>query len=242
MVGEFVDEGVSATTNRPEVREAWAALLASSLDYDAVVVWKVDRLTRRVVDFMRVHEILTARGAGIVCVEQTIDMTTPEGRAFAQMLAVFAELEAAGISSRNVAARTYLLGVGRAPGGRVAYGWRTVPNPGGPGFVIAQDPELIGWVREMARRALRGDKVTMIVRWLNEAGAPVPFGVLRRGDRWWYSTVERMLRNPMLAGMVIFKRADGAGAVGSGVLLDAQAGRWFAGMSPSSASQSARTS
>ena len=224
VVGEFVDEGVSATTSKPEVREGWAALLAFSTGYDAVVVWKVDRLTRRVVDFMRVDETLTARGAGIVCVEQTIDMTTPEGRAFAQMLAVFAELEAAAISSRCVAARTHLLTVGRAPGGRVAYGWRMVANPDGPGFVIAQDPELINWVREMTRRAFRGETVTTIVRWLNEAGAPVPFGVLRRGDRWWYSTVDRLLRNPLLAGMVVFKRADSAGAVESGVLLDAHGG------------------
>ena len=28
VVGEFVDEGVSATKNKPEVREAWSALLA----------------------------------------------------------------------------------------------------------------------------------------------------------------------------------------------------------------------
>src|SRR5918994_509831 len=138
VVGEFVDEGVSATKNKPEVREAWSALLASEFAYDAVVVWKVDRLTRRVVDFMRAHDTLTSRGAGIVCVEQTIDMTTPEGRAFAQMLAVFAELEAAAISSRVVAARAHLLSVGRAPGGRAPYGWTIVQNPIGKGFVLVQ--------------------------------------------------------------------------------------------------------
>ena len=199
---------------------------------------------------MRAHETLTKRGAGIVCVEQTIDMTTPEGRAFAQMLAVFAELEAAAISSRVVAARVHLLSVGRAPGGRAPYGWRIVPNPKGKGWIVAQDPERIDWVREMARRALRGDTVTMIVRWLDEAEAPFPFGVRRRADHWWHASVERLLHNPMLAGMIPYKPARQV-VRPTRVQLPANrrewcstptAGRWSARTSPSSASPSERPS
>ena len=108
VVGEFVDKGVSATHNKPEIRPAWRALMDSPYPFDAVVIWKVDRLARRVIDFLHTDEALQARGAAIVCVEQIIDMTTGEGRAFAQMLAVFGELEPAVISARVKAARTYL--------------------------------------------------------------------------------------------------------------------------------------
>ena len=86
VVGEFIDGGVSATANRPEERSGWAALLASS-DFDAVVIWKVDRLARRVLDFLHADEALQRRGAGLVAVEDPIDMTSPQGRAFAVMLA-----------------------------------------------------------------------------------------------------------------------------------------------------------
>src|SRR3954447_20849453 len=51
VVGEFIDDGVSATHNKPEHRPGWRSLMASPVPFEAVVVWKVDRLARRVIDF-----------------------------------------------------------------------------------------------------------------------------------------------------------------------------------------------
>lgn len=200
VVGEFVDDGVSATHNKPESRPGWRSLLGSPVPFDAVIVWKVDRLARRVIDFLHADETLQARGAAIVCVEQSIDMTTGEGRAFAQMLAVFGEMEAAAISSRITAARAHMISQGRIPGGLQPYGWRSVPNPDGPGFVRGQDPERIQWVRGMAERALRGDTVYSVQSWLNAAGAPAP-RARQPGRSWGYSSVDVLMRNPVLAGM-----------------------------------------
>lgn len=206
VVGEHVDGGVSATRNRPEDRAGWLALLHSQERYDAVVIWKVDRLARRVLDFLNANVALQERGAGIVCVEQTIDMTTDEGRAFATMLAVFAELEAAAISARVRAARTHLIKAGRVVGGTVPYGWQKVPNPAGQGYVLAHDPDRIGYVRGAVDRVRAGASVYSVVQWLDEEGAPMP-GVSqknRKREGWTYSTVERILRHPVLAGMTPF--------------------------------------
>ncbi|WP_206660984.1 recombinase family protein, partial [Propioniciclava flava] len=63
VVGEFVDDGVSATANRPEERLGWKSLLAAR-DFDAVIIWKVDRLARRVLDFLHADETLQQRSAG----------------------------------------------------------------------------------------------------------------------------------------------------------------------------------
>lgn len=206
VVGEFVDDGVSATSNKPEKRQGWRNLLGCDQGFDAVVIWKVDRLARRVIDFLHADETLQERGAAIVCVEQSIDMTTGEGRAFAQMLAVFGELEAATLSSRMTAARVHLLHAGRVPAGPAPYGWRIVPNPDGPGFVLAHDPERIGWVRGMATRALRGDSVRSIAKWLDSENAPLPrVAQSLRNDPpiWKASTVRRLLGNPILGGMIV---------------------------------------
>lgn len=200
VVGEFIDDGVSATHRKPEHRPGWRSLLGSAVPFDAVIVWKVDRLARRVIDFLHADETLQARGAAIVCVEQSIDMTTGEGRAFAQMLAVFGEMEAAAISSRITAARAHMISQGRIPGGLQPYGWRSVPNPNGPGYVRGQDPERIAWVRGMVERVLRGDTVYSIQKWLNSAGAPAPRG-RTPGRPWGYSSVDVLMRNPVLAGM-----------------------------------------
>jgi site-specific DNA recombinase len=203
IVGEFIDDGVSATASRPEDRKGWAALLAAR-DFDAVVIWKVDRLARRVLDFLHADETLQKRGAGLVAVEDPIDMTSPQGRAFAVMLAVFGEMEAEATRARVRAARAQLLKDGRWPGGGIPYGYYSIANPDGPGRVLIKDPERAPWLSEAVRMALRGDTVNAIARWLTDSGAPLPRRQAARqtaSGAWNRQTVDGLLRNPVLAGM-----------------------------------------
>jgi len=204
VVGEFIDDGVSATANRPENRKGWAALLAGS-DFDAVVIWKVDRLARRVLNFLHADEALQKRGAGLVAVEDPIDMTSPQGRAFAVMLAVFGEMESEAIRARVRAARVQLLKDGRWAGGGIPYGYSSTPNPNGPGFVLVKDEQRAPWLAEAVGMALRGVTVNAITTWLTSAGAPLPIGVEAKRKSssagWNRQTVEGLLRNPILAGM-----------------------------------------
>lgn len=204
VVGEFIDDGVSATANRPEDRRGWTTLLAAD-GFDAVVIWKVDRLARRVLDFLHADEALQQRGAGLVAVEDPIDMTSPQGRAFAVMLAVFGEMEAEAIRARVRAARAQLLKDGRWAGGGIPYGYLSAANPDGPGRVLVKDPERLRWLTEAVMMALNGATVYAITKWLTDECAPLPSG--RRSKRtagnvdWNYHTVDRLLRNPILAGM-----------------------------------------
>ncbi|AXE38832.1 recombinase family protein [Acidipropionibacterium virtanenii] len=203
VVGEFVDDGVSATASRPEDRHGWRALLAAG-EFDAVIIWKVDRLARRVLDFLHADETLQSRGAGLVAVDDPIDMTSPQGRAFAVMLAVFGEMEAEAIRARVRAARAQILKDGRWPGGGIPYGYRSVANPNGPGRVLEKDPERVEWLAQVVSRALTGQTVNAIATWLTKSGAPLP---ARKTERvsgsidWNRQTVDGLLRNPVLAGM-----------------------------------------
>lgn len=184
VVGEFVDDGVSATANRPEERLGWKALLAAH-DFDAVIIWKVGRLARRVLDFLHADETLQKRVAGLVAVEDPIDMTSPQGRAFAVMLAVFGEMEAEAIRARVRAARAQILKECRRPGGGIPYGYQSVPNPDGPGRVLVKDDEGIGWLSDAVTKALSGETVNAIATWLTHSGARFPRATLsgRRGAR-----------------------------------------------------------
>lgn len=205
IVGEFVDDGVSATANRPEDRAGWASLLAAR-DFDAVVIWKVDRLARRVLDFLHADETLQQMGAGLVAVEDPIDMTSPQGRAFAVMLAVFGEMESEAIRARVRAARLQLLKDGRWTGGGIPYGYRSAANPNGPGWVLVKDPERAPWLAAVVRMALQGATVNAITTWLTSEGAPLPGGPNARrtsgSPAWNRQTVDGLLRNPILAGMI----------------------------------------
>jgi len=204
VMGEFVDDGVSATANRPEERRGWTSLLVSG-DFDAVVIWKVDRLARRVLDFLHADETLQMRGAGLVAVEDPIDMTSPQGRAFAVMLAVFGEMEAEAIRARVRAARAQLLKDGRWPGGGIPYGYRSIANPDGPGRVLVKDPVRSPWLTEAVEIALEGATVNAIATWLTKNGAPLPCRQTApqtaRNLAWNRQTVDGLLRNPILAGM-----------------------------------------
>jgi site-specific DNA recombinase len=210
---------VSATHNKPEARQGWQEVLSHPTHYDAVVIWKVDRLARRTIDFLLADEALRERKAGVVAVQDPVDMTTAQGRAFATMLAVFAQLEAEGISDRVTAARAHLLREGRVAGGRPPYGWRTVKNPAGSGYVIQQDPDRIGYVREMVARTQAGRTLYSTMQWLNEVGAPTA-----RGGPWAYGTVEGLLRQPVLAGLTSHNPGHRSRRRGPEVLRDPATG------------------
>ncbi|MGB6492667.1 MAG: recombinase family protein [Methylocella sp.] len=75
------------------------AELQTLLDFiqpgDTLVVTRIDRLARSVLDLQTIVAKLKERGAALRCTEQPIDMTTPAGKAFLDMLSVFAEFETA---------------------------------------------------------------------------------------------------------------------------------------------------
>lgn len=202
IVGEFIDDGVSATSNRPEDRNGWRSLLRAA-EFDAVIIWKVDRLARRVLDFLHANETLQMRGAGLVAVEDPIDMTSPQGRAFAVMLAVFGEMEAEAIRARVRAARVQLLKDGRWPGGGIPYGYQSIANPAGPGRVLVKDPDRGRWLAAAVEMALHGASVNAIATWLSNNGAPLPCRQTEKRSSviWNRQTVDGLLRNPVLAGM-----------------------------------------
>ena len=85
------------------------ALTAALEDLDArqgnvLMVAKLDRLTRSVHDASGLMQRSEKSGWGLVALDAPVDTTTPAGRAMAQMLSVFAELERRLIGERTKAA------------------------------------------------------------------------------------------------------------------------------------------
>lgn len=62
---------------------------------DAIVVTRIDRLARSIADLAGIVRILEGKGVSLRATEQPIDTGTAAGRAFLQMLGVFAEFETA---------------------------------------------------------------------------------------------------------------------------------------------------
>ncbi|MGO9238930.1 MAG: recombinase family protein [Methylocella sp.] len=62
---------------------------------DVLVVTRIDRLARSLVDLELLVRELESRGIALKATEQPIDTSTPAGRAFLQMLGVFSQFETA---------------------------------------------------------------------------------------------------------------------------------------------------
>lgn len=62
-------------------------------DIDLVIVWRLDRWGRSLVDLVNTLQELSSLKVGFVSLSEALDLTTPSGRALAGMLAVFAEFE-----------------------------------------------------------------------------------------------------------------------------------------------------
>lgn len=89
--GILRQEKKSGITTRD--REMLHLLLDMISQGDKLVVWKLDRLARNMKDLTDIIEILNNKGAALEILDQQIDTSTATGKAFLQMLGVFAEFE-----------------------------------------------------------------------------------------------------------------------------------------------------
>lgn len=223
------DDGVSATKKRPEDRDGWSEVLVSAPRVDVVIVWKVDRLSRRVLDFLHADASLQEAGAGLVAVEDPIDMTTAQGRAFATMLAVFGEMEAAAISARVTSATRHLKREGRVSGGERPWPFEAARREDGPGLVLVPIAERAEAIQEAARALIAGEVSSAEVgrRW--DALGLAPKGKKRNGQdprpTWSPSSVRAILRNPTIYGATLYRGKplrgpDGSVRIGPHEILD----------------------
>src|SRR6266852_4831753 len=92
LPGMYDDGGISgATMERPSLVRLLSDIEAGAID--AVVVYKVDRLTRSLADFAKIVEVFDAKGVSFVSVTQQFNTTTSMGRLTLNVLLSFAQFE-----------------------------------------------------------------------------------------------------------------------------------------------------
>jgi DNA invertase Pin-like site-specific DNA recombinase len=86
-------EKKSGTTTKG--RTELETLIAFARPGDTIVVTRIDRLARSIADLAAIVRMLEEKGVALRATEQPIDTGSAAGRAFLQMLGVFAEFETA---------------------------------------------------------------------------------------------------------------------------------------------------
>lgn len=184
---------------RPALSDLMRDIEAGSVD--AVVIYKIDRLTRSLLDFVRLIEILDRRGVALVSVSQAFDTSDSMGRMILNILLTFSQFERELIAERvrdSVRARKRH---GKVHGGLPPFGYVSTEN----GLEI--DDSEANIVRFIFEQFLRTKRYTAVMTAVREAGfcSSVKYskrGVPRGGTPLNPSTVYQILRSPIYIGEI----------------------------------------
>ncbi|MGO9153993.1 recombinase family protein [Mycobacterium sp.] len=170
----YADEGASGKYINSNLREV-LRLLASGQG-DGLVVAKMDRLARSIINAADIMERAQNQGWSLVVLDLGVDLTTASGRLIAQVMSSFAEYERAQISERTKAS----LDAKKRRGERI--GRPRVVQP--------------GIVRRIVMDRNAGQTYERIARALSAEGILSPLGK----PSWQASTVRRIYASASSVG------------------------------------------
>ena len=175
--------------NRPGLEEMLYD--ASTKAFDILLVFRVDRLSRKVRELAQMVDDLTKNGVTLKSITEPFDTASAAGKMMLQMLGVFAEFEHATIVERTKVGMEKKAKGGDFVGGYVPYGFRLEPEKG---LVLREEETLV--VKKMfSMYALGKEGTQTICRKLNGAGCR-----RRSGKKWDKRVILNILRNPIYVG------------------------------------------
>jgi len=198
---ERYDDGGFSGGNleRPALRRLLADIEAGKVD--RLVVYKMDRLSRSLLDFARLADLLEEHEVSIVSVTQQLDTSTSMGRLTMNMLLSFAQFEREMIGDRTRDKMSAARRRGKWTGGMPPLGYDVPPE--GRRLVVNRDeaeqvrtifglyaetPSLVAVSRELSRRGWRRKS------WKTRDGRQ------REGKPWDAANLRRLLIDPIFIG------------------------------------------
>jgi DNA invertase Pin-like site-specific DNA recombinase len=169
LVQVYEDAGASGKSLAGRAALGNALKVLDAHDADALVVAKLDRLSRSLLDFASLMESARKRGWALVILDLGVDTTTPSGEMIANVMATFAQFERRLIGQRTKDA----LAVKKRQGARL-------------GRPVAVDKTV---ARRIVRERNRGRSLRAIADGLNKDKVATGHG----GARWHGSTVKAIL-------------------------------------------------
>jgi len=199
---EYQDLGKSGWKPRVK-RPHWQRLLEdiAAGRVDGVICHHVDRLLRHNRDatpFLNACDGSRTRLVGTVDPGGVLDLNTADGRHEFQQRAIAGEYQSHRASERLRRKHAELARSGRwIGGGHRVFGFSFEGKP----RTLAVRPDEAKVIREVARRVLRGDSLTLLTKELNDRGITTA-----EGKRWKTGVLRRVLLNPTLAGLRVHRR------------------------------------
>ena len=175
--------------NRPGLEEMLYDAEAQA--FNTLLVFRVDRLSRKVRELAQMVDELTKYGVVLKSITEPFDTANAAGKMMLQMLGVFAEFEHATIVERTKVGMEKKAKGGDWVGGVVPYGYQLDPEKG---LIVHEEEAVI--VKKMFKMYSFGQEGThTICHKLNEAGHRK-----RSGKKWDKRVILHMIKNPLYVG------------------------------------------
>jgi DNA invertase Pin-like site-specific DNA recombinase len=123
---EVVQDGESGKSlNRPGMQRVLE--MVRRRDVEAVIIAKLDRLTRSVKDLCELLELFERRGVALISVAESLDTSSAAGRLVINIMAAVSQWEREAIGERTRDALQHKRGQGERVG-NIAFGYRLAPD------------------------------------------------------------------------------------------------------------------
>ena len=171
----FVDGGFSAkNTDRPAFQRMTKAIKDSDGAISAVLVTKLDRLTRSLRDLCSINEdLLDPYGCNLVAIRDGINTFEPVSKMLLPFLAIIGQIERQNTGERVRATIQHIHEQG-GHYGKVPFGFSTIKD--GRLRRLVPDPETHPWLEKAIAWYREGVGMAEIARRLNEAGIKPRYG------------------------------------------------------------------
>ncbi len=184
-------------------RPALAALMRDIEDgkIDNVVVYKVDRLTRSLIDFVRLIDLFEQKRINLVSISQAFDTSDSMGRMVLNILLTFSQFEREMIAERVRDSLQARKRHGKIHGGKPPFGYQIVDDE------LQIDEHEAEIVRFVFAEFLRTERYIAVQRAVTKRGyvssmKPLRKGGLRGGTPIPPRTVYSILHNPIYVGEI----------------------------------------
>jgi len=183
LLDVIVDGGESAKSlNRPGLQKLMA--LVNSGKVEAVIVAKLDRLTRSVKDLCGLLELFEKRKVALISVAEALDTGSAAGRLVITIMGAVSQWEREAIGERTRDALRHKRGNGERVG-NILFGYRLSPDQ----QHLEPDPTEQAAVEQIRSLRGQGHSLRGIAITLNRAGHRT-----RRGTQWRLESVNRVVK------------------------------------------------